>query len=359
MMSARPETRPGRWKTVANRVGSRYFVSPEEVGGTLTEAFGVIDDLDDPYSRALLTHYVVTAVHPFSDGNGRSARLMMNAELEHAGYPRIVIPTSWQDNYLSGLHAFEVQGNTGAMLRSMDYAYDWSTSIDWASIEGAEHQIVATNGLLLPDEAREQGRQLLLGHVRDGGGSGTIGTGTTKIAYTGSIVDYTVLNAGTYERDTADTFTAARLARQVDLNLIGTAHCLEAIMPAMIAARSGQIGLVSSLAGLAGLPGSASYSATKAGLIALAESLRFDLRQHGVGISAICPGFVKSPLTAKNTFPMPFLMEADAAAKAIMRGLEADRFLIAFPEGLARPLRILRSLPYGVFFPLIVRGTRG
>lgn len=168
-----------------------------------------------------------------------------------------------------------------------------------------------------------------------------------------------ILNAGTYERDTADTFTAARLARQVDLNLIGTAHCLEAIMPAMIAARSGQIGLVSSLAGLAGLPGSASYSATKAGLIALAESLRFDLRQHGVGISAICPGFVKSPLTAKNTFPMPFLMEADAAAKAIMRGLDADRFLIAFPEGLARPLRILRSLPYGVFFPLIARGTRG
>ncbi|MBW4036119.1 MAG: SDR family NAD(P)-dependent oxidoreductase [Proteobacteria bacterium] len=168
-----------------------------------------------------------------------------------------------------------------------------------------------------------------------------------------------ILNAGTYERDTAETFSAARFRRQVDLNLTGTAICLEAIMPRMIARNAGQIGLVASLAGLAGLPGSGSYSATKAGLIALAESLKFDLDKRGVAISAICPGFVKSPLTAKNTFPMPFLMEADAAANTIIKGLDANTFMIAFPEGLARPLRILRSLPYGVFFPLIARGTKG
>lgn len=168
-----------------------------------------------------------------------------------------------------------------------------------------------------------------------------------------------ILNAGAYERDTAETFSAARLRRHVDLNLIGTANCLEAVMPGMIARKFGQIGLVASLAGLAGLPGSASYSATKAGLIGLAESLKFDLDKYGVAISAICPGFVKSPLTAKNTFPMPFLMEAPAAARAIIKGLDADRFLIAFPEGLARPLRILRSLPYSLSFPLIARGTKG
>lgn len=173
------------------------------------------------------------------------------------------------------------------------------------------------------------------------------------------IIARAILNAGTYERDTAETFTAARLRRQTDLNLIGTAICLEAVMPRMIARRVGQIGLVASLAGLAGLPGSGSYSATKAGMIALAESLKFDLDKYGVAMSAICPGFVKSPLTAKNTFPMPFLMEADAAARAIIKGLDAGKFMIAFPEGLARPLRILRSLPYGVFFPLIARGTKG
>lgn len=167
-----------------------------------------------------------------------------------------------------------------------------------------------------------------------------------------------ILNAGTYERDTAETFAAERLQRQVALNLIGTAHCIEAVMPGMIARRRGQIGVVASLAGLAGLPGSVSYSTTKAGLIAMAESLKFDLNRHGVGISAICPGFVKTPLTAKNDFPMPFLMEAKDAATAILSGLARDRFLIAFPEGLSRPLRILRSLPYGAFFPLIARGTK-
>ncbi|MGC8531908.1 MAG: SDR family NAD(P)-dependent oxidoreductase [Acidiphilium sp.] len=181
---------------------------------------------------------------------------------------------------------------------------------------------------------------------------------TAKITAEGKIAR-AILNAGTYERDTAETFEAARLQRQVALNLIGTAHCLEAVMPGMIERRRGQIGLVASLAGLAGLPGSISYSTTKAGMIAMAESLKFDLDQHGVAISAICPGFVKTPLTAKNSFPMPFLMEVDAAAQAIMKGLARDQFLIAFPEGLARPLRILRSLPYAAFFPLVARGTKG
>ncbi len=185
-----------------------------------------------------------------------------------------------------------------------------------------------------------------------------IGAAVTRIEAE-HLIARAILNAGTYERDTAETFTAARLRRQVELNLIGTAICLEAIMPRLIARAAGQIGLVASLAGLAGLPGSASYSATKAGMIAMAESLKFDLDKHGVAMSAICPGFVKSPLTAKNTFPMPFLMEADAAARVILNGLDANRFLIAFPEGLARPLRLLRSLPYGIFFPLIARGTRG
>ena len=170
-----------------------------------------------------------------------------------------------------------------------------------------------------------------------------------------------ILNAGAYERDTAENFEAARLRRQVELNLIGTAICLEVVMPGMIARKAGQIGLVASLAGLAGLPGSVSYSTSKAGMIAMAESLKFDLDKYGVAISAICPGFVKTPMTANNRFPMPFLMEVDDAAKTIVAGLDAGRFLIAFPEGLARPLRILRSLPHSVFFPLMARfgGSRG
>ena len=174
----------------------------------------------------------------------------------------------------------------------------------------------------------------------------------------GAPVVRAIFNAGAYKRDTADSFSAARFRGLIDLNLIGAANGIEAVMPGMIARRRGQIALISSLAGLAGLPGSVGYSASKAAMIAMAEALKLDLDGYGVAISVVCPGFVKTPLTAENRFPMPFLMEVDDAARDILRGLDGGRFFIAFPRGLALPLRLLRSLPYGVFFPLIARGTK-
>jgi short-subunit dehydrogenase len=167
-----------------------------------------------------------------------------------------------------------------------------------------------------------------------------------------------ILNAGTYLRDTAPDFDVARFTTQVEVNLLGTANCLAAVMPQMIAARRGQIGVVASLAGLAGLPGAVTYSTTKAGLLAMCQSLKFDLDRAGVGISAILPGFVKSPLTAQNTFPMPLLMEVEDAAAVILRGLDRGRFIIAFPGGLAWPLRFLRTLPAAVYFAAVGRFTK-
>jgi short-subunit dehydrogenase len=164
-----------------------------------------------------------------------------------------------------------------------------------------------------------------------------------------------ILNAGTYVRDTGDAFDAARFRAQVEVNLIGTANCLEAVLPPLRTRRRGQIGIVSSLAGLAGLPGAVTYATTKAGLIAMAQSLKPDLDRYDIAISAICPGFVKTPLTAKNKFPMPFLMEVEAAAATIISGLDANRFLIAFPAGLAWPLRIIRFLPAPLFFAITKR----
>jgi NADP-dependent 3-hydroxy acid dehydrogenase YdfG len=166
-----------------------------------------------------------------------------------------------------------------------------------------------------------------------------------------------VLNAGTYLHDTARDFDIARFKTQLDVNLLGTANCLAAVMPGFLARRQGQIGIVSSLSGLSGLPGAVTYSTTKAGLIALAQSLKFDLDKAGVGISVILPGFVKTPLTDKNEFPMPFLMEVEPAASTLIKGLDAGRFLIAFPPGLAWPLRFLRILPSPVYFALVKRGT--
>jgi short-subunit dehydrogenase len=177
-------------------------------------------------------------------------------------------------------------------------------------------------------------------------------------AQAGRPVVRAILNAGTYLRDTAPTFDVARFRTQIEVNLIGTANCLAALLPGMIAARRGQIGVVASLAGLNGLPAAVTYSTTKAGLIAMCESLKFDLDRAGVAISAILPGFVKTPLTAKNDFPMPYLMEVEDAARALLAGLDSGRFIIAFPGGLAWPLRFLRLLPAPAYFALMARFTK-
>jgi short-subunit dehydrogenase len=144
----------------------------------------------------------------------------------------------------------------------------------------------------------------------------------------------------------------------MDVNLFGTSACLAAIMPNMLAAKRGQIGIVGSLAGLSGLPGAVTYSSTKAALLAMAQSLKFDFARAGLTISYIAPGFVKTPLTAKNEFPMPFLMAVEDAARTILKGLNAGTFLIAFPGRLAWPLRLLRILPAPVYFWLMSRATK-
>jgi short-subunit dehydrogenase len=167
-----------------------------------------------------------------------------------------------------------------------------------------------------------------------------------------------ILNAGTYLRDTAYTFDIAKFTTQVDVNLTGTANCLAAILPGMLAGKAGQIGVVASLAGLAGLPGAVTYSATKAALLSMCQSLKFDLDKAGVEISVILPGFVKTPLTEKNEHPMPFLMEAQDAVRVTLAGLDAGRFLIAYPGQLAWPLRFLRLLPSSLYFAMVSRGTK-
>jgi NADP-dependent 3-hydroxy acid dehydrogenase YdfG len=177
-------------------------------------------------------------------------------------------------------------------------------------------------------------------------------------AETGRPIARAILNAGTYLRDTAPDFDVQKFKTQLDVNLLGTANCLAALMPGMLAGKSGQIGIVASLAGLAGLPGAVTYSSTKAALLAMAQSLKFDFDRNNVGISVILPGFVKTPLTEKNKFPMPLLMEVTDAARVILSGLDSGRFLIAFPAGLAWPLRFLRLLPAPIYFALVSRATK-
>ena len=171
-------------------------------------------------------------------------------------------------------------------------------------------------------------------------------------------IETAVLAAGTHQPVDAQDFSAAGLARLVEINLIGTANCVEALIQAMTARRRGQIAIVSSVAGYRGLPTSAYYGTTKAALINLAESLKFDLDRQGVAIRLIDPGFVRTPLTDRNTFKMPFLISTEQAAEAIAKGLAGKSFEITFPRRFTYILKLLRCLPYSVYFPLVARATR-
>lgn len=171
-------------------------------------------------------------------------------------------------------------------------------------------------------------------------------------------IDIALLNAGTHEPVSADDFKAATLCKLVELNLMGTANCLEPLLATLRNRRRGQIAIVASVAGYRGLPTSAAYGATKAGLINMAESLKPECDRLGVKMQIVNPGFVRTPLTDRNPFPMPFLMEPEDAAGALIRGLDGDGFEITFPKRFTYLLKILRCLPYALYFPMIRRATK-
>jgi len=171
-------------------------------------------------------------------------------------------------------------------------------------------------------------------------------------------IDLCVTCAATYTPFGARDFSVETFQRIVDVNLMGTVHVLDAAMPDMIARQSGHIAVVSSVAGYRGLPAASAYGATKAALINMCESLKFDLDRANVKLQLVDPGFVETPLTANNDFKMPFLMKADAAARAFYRGLMSDRFEITFPKRFAWQMKFLRCLPYAAYFPLIRRSTK-
>lgn len=175
-------------------------------------------------------------------------------------------------------------------------------------------------------------------------------------AEAGRPVALALFNAGAWKEMGAADFDLAAFRVMVETNLVGTAAGLDAVMPAMIARRSGQIAIVASVAGYRGLPRAVAYGATKAALISMAESLKFDLDRVGVTVTLVNPGFVKTAMTATNTFPMPFLLEVDDAAERIVRGLASGKFEVTFPWQLACPLKIIQLLPSRLFFWLISRG---
>jgi short-subunit dehydrogenase len=148
----------------------------------------------------------------------------------------------------------------------------------------------------------------------------------------------------------ATEFSSATLRALLDINVMGTAHGLEAVLPRLIARKSGRVVIVASMAGYRGLPTAAAYGASKAALINMAEALRPELAMQGVILQVVNPGFVKTPMTAQNRFPMPFLVTAEQAAAAILRGLRSDRFEITFPARFAFLMKLVRLIPDRIYF---------
>lgn len=133
VMKLRPDKQPGEWKDKVNQAGSTVFVDPALVQGTLREGFSRIHALEDAFAKALMTMFVVAEVHPFQDGNGRTARLAMNAELTAGGLSRIIVPTVYREDYLLPLKALSNHNDPIAYLRSMSRIQQWTAAFDYAT----------------------------------------------------------------------------------------------------------------------------------------------------------------------------------------------------------------------------------
>lgn len=181
----------------------------------------------------------------------------------------------------------------------------------------------------------------------------SVRTAWAQIGTTIGQIDLLIYNAGTYEPMAADAMQLDAIEQMIDINLRGAYRVLDCTIPAFVEAKTGQIVLVASIAGYAGLPAAMGYSASKAGLISLAETLECDLSRHGIRTQIICPGFVRTRLTEKNDFAMKSVIEVDDAARRMVRGIAGNRFEIRFPWGFSSTLKLLKWMPYWLYFSLM------
>jgi short-subunit dehydrogenase len=172
----------------------------------------------------------------------------------------------------------------------------------------------------------------------------TIAAAETVRAALGGL-DVAVLNAGTWSRFRPENWDSEAFADQLQTNLMGTVHALEAVVPTMLAEGRGRIVGTASVAGYRGIPGAEAYGATKAALLNLFESLRGSLGPRGIVVQTVAPGFVKTPMTDRNTFPMPFMVSPEEAARAIVDGMAKDKAEIVFPLPMMLLMKAARLVP--------------
>ena len=169
-------------------------------------------------------------------------------------------------------------------------------------------------------------------------------------------LDGMVYLAGLYWPMTAQEFDGDKAAAMLDVNLTGAARVLGHVLPQMIERDRGHIVLTGSLSGFRGLSGASGYGASKAGIMSLAETLYADLRNSGVDVQLLNPGFIRTRLTEKNDFNMPFIMEPDVAAKAFVDHMQGNDFAANFPRAFGAMFRLSQFLPDWLYYRIAGKG---
>jgi Fic/DOC family/Protein of unknown function (DUF1488) len=167
IMEGRPEVSPGEFKERANQFGSFVFVAPEDVHGTLVEGFRIYQRLAEPLHRAIFMMFLVSEVHPFADGNGRIARIMMNAELAVAEQTRVLIPIVYRSNYLSALRALSTNAWPEPIIKALVFAQRYVSAVPWDDLTKAVVVLARTNALVRPDEGDDKGIRLRVPDAAD------------------------------------------------------------------------------------------------------------------------------------------------------------------------------------------------
>jgi short-subunit dehydrogenase len=227
-----------------------------------------------------------------------------------------------------------------------------SSGIGWAlaralAVEGCKVGLVARRQELLEQLAKE---------IEHAGGVAAFAAADVadreqtlaairQLAGTLGPVDLLIANAGVGAPTLLDPMNTAAIERMFRVNLLGVVYSIEAVLPQMLERYSGHVAAVSSLAAYKGLPGESAYCASKAADNTYMEGLRIHLRGRGIRVTTLCPGFVRTPMTAVNQFKMPWLLEADEAARRIVRALRRRRKVYNFPWQLAWLMKLTRWLP--------------
>jgi short-subunit dehydrogenase len=174
----------------------------------------------------------------------------------------------------------------------------------------------------------------------------------------GGACDLAIANAGVSIPGHATKFNVVDAEQIMRVNYVGMLYLFDAVMPSMVERRSGRFVGVASIAGLRGLPAAGAYSASKAAMQAFLEAARVELVPHGIGVTIVNPGFIATAMTEKNRFRMPFLMNAEKAARLMANGIERGKRVIEFPKPMSLLMRTVRLVPDAMYERALVKYAR-